>query len=397
MTSKMLKVLFLLAAVQFTVIVDFMIIMPLGPQLIRAFSITTVEFSWIVSAYSLMGGISAVFASFFLDRFDRKKSFMLVYIGFLMGTYLCAMSASSLQLMLARGFTGFFGGLLGAQVYAISGDLIPSQFRGRSTAIIMGSFSAASVVGVPLGLYFAQLSDWHYPFRVVVYVGLFFLFLQYMVLPNMTSHIQAKEGRDDFAIYKYILQHKKLVRGLMIYPVLMLAHFSVIPFISPYLVFNVGFPEEKLFLVYMIGGLATIGSSYVVGRWVDRATPFYVYSRTAIFAVIPILLFTHMAPSTEFWALTVTTGFFIMGSARFIPTVSALTNLIEPKYRGGYMSLNSALQQMGSGLAAQLAGFIITTNVDRSLTGYNYVGYIAFAATLLSIYVFSRIDKYSRV
>ncbi len=396
MTSKMLKVLFLLAAVQFTVIVDFMIIMPLGPQLIRAFSIDTHQFSWIVSAYSLTGGISAVFASFFLDRFDRKKSFMLVYIGFLLGTYLCAISGASLQLMLARGFTGFFGGLLGAQVYAISGDLIPAQFRGRSTAIIMGSFSAASVVGVPAGLYFAQLSDWHYPFRVLVFIGIFFSFLQYMVLPNMTSHIQQKEGRDDFAIYKYILKHKKLMMGLMIYPALMLAHFSVIPFISPYLVFNVGFPEEKLFLVYMIGGLASIVSSYVVGKWVDKTTPFYVYSRTAMFAVIPILLLTHMQPSTIFWALTVTSGFFIMGSARFIPAVSALTNLIEPKYRGGYMSLNSALQQMGSGFAAQLAGFIITTNVDRSLTRYNYVGYIAFFATILSIYVFSKIDKYSR-
>lgn len=393
MNARMLKILFLLAAVQFTVIVDFMIIMPLGPQLIRVFSTDTGGFSWIVSSYSLVGGISAVLASFYLDRFDRKKTFMMVYFLFLVGTYLCALSQTSTQLILARGFTGLSGGILGAQVYAIAGDLIPEEFRGRSTAIIMGSFSAASVIGVPIGLYLAQIGDWHFPFRVLVYVGILIFLGQHWILPKMTSHISPKGQEDPFEIYKHILSHKKLIKGLLIYPGLMFAHFSIIPFISPYLVFNVGYPEEDLFMVYMMGGLFTLVSSYIVGKWVDKTTAFHVYSRSALFAAIPILILTHMPPSSNLWALSITTLFFVLGSARFIPTVSALTNLIEPQYRGGYLSINSALQQTCAGMATQSAGFMIVSQADNTLVGYNYVGYMALVATVITLYIFSQIEK----
>ncbi len=396
MNARLYKILFLLAAVQFTVIVDFMVVMPLGPQLIRAFAIDTSRFSWIVSSYSLAGGISAIFASYFLDLFDRKKSFLILYIGFLLGTYLCAESKTAEQLMLMRAFTGFFGGLMGAQVFAISGDLIPNEFRGRSTGVIMAAFSAAAVFGVPMGLYLAQQGDWHSPFRYIVYVGLFILLLGWWVLPKMVDHIEKREGRDPWEIYKYILRHKKLRIGLALYPCLMFAHFSIIPFISPYLVFNVGFPEKDLFLVYMLGGGVTIFSSQIIGKWVDRTTPYNVFKQMAIYAVIPILILTHLGHVNNYIVLSVTTAFFIMGSARFIPAISALTNLIEPRYRGGYMSLNSALQQMGSGLAAQLAGYLTITQADGTLKGYDHVGYVAFGATFLAIYTFRKIDKHSQ-
>jgi predicted MFS family arabinose efflux permease len=392
MSKQEIKILLLLASAQFTNIVDFMIMMPLGPQLMDMFSISTSQFSLLVSVYSLSAGVSAVLSSFIVDDFDRKKSFLTIYSGFLIGTFLCASASSYHFLLAARIFTGFFGGIISSQVLSIVGDLIQPSHRGRAMAITMASFSAASVLGIPLGLFLASQSTWHTPFFCIVGVGFFVLLYATKTLPPMRGHLknknQAKRSRTE--IYPYILKRPKLIWALSLFPMLMMAHFIIIPFISPYLASNVGFTNLQLSYVYFCGGGFTLFSTQIIGRSVDKYGAYKVFRTLAFLALIPIAILTRLPPVPIWVALIVTTAFFVVGSARTIPAITAVTGTIEPRFRGGFMSINAALQQLGAGLASFIAGLIVSKGPDGKLLHYEVTSYVVLAATIMCLFIFSK-------
>lgn len=392
MPKRELKILLLLACAQFTNIVDFMIMMPLEPQLARMFNISPVQFSLLVASYSLSAGISAIVASFFVDDFDRKKSFLFIYGGFLIGTFFCASAPTFEVLLAARIFTGLFGGIMGSQIMSIVGDIIPPQHRGRAMGVIMGSFSAASVLGVPMGLFIAAHTSWHAPFYSLVIIGLGILFLGFKTLPQMRAHLKSNnERRSKTEIYKYILKKPKLMWALSLFPILMLAHFTVIPFISPYMSANIGFSDAQLSYIYFCGGALTIITSQLVGKWVDKTSPYHVFRILAFVALVPIFVMTHLPPVPIWIALIVTSAFFVVGSARMIAAMTAVTNSIEARFRGGFMSINTALQQMGAGVASFIAGLMVTRSPDGKLLHYELTSYVVLAATFGCLYVFRQI------
>ncbi len=392
MSKRELKILLLLASAQFTNIVDFMIMMPLEPQLVRMFGISPLEFSVLVSSYSISAGISAIFSSLLVDDYDRKKSFLFIYGGFLIGTFFCA-SATSFQVLLAsRIFTGLFGGIMSSQIMSIVGDIIHPLYRGRAMGVVMGAFSAASVLGVPLGLFIAAHTSWHAPFYSLVGIGIGIFVLGLKTLPPMQSHLKrSNEKRSKTEIYFYILKHPKLMWALSLFPTLMLAHFIIIPFISPYMSANIGFSDTQLSYIYFFGGALTIVSSPLVGRWVDRSSPYKVFRIMAFLVLIPIIAITHLPPVPIWVALIVTSMFFVMGSARMIPAMTAVTGSIEPRFRGGFMSINAALQQLGSGLASFIAGMIITRSPEGKILNYNWTSYVVILATIGCLFIFRQI------
>jgi predicted MFS family arabinose efflux permease len=391
MSKRELKILLLLACAQFTNIVDFVIMMPLEPQLVRMFGISTIQFSLLVASYSLSAGISAIACSFYVDDFDRKKSFLFIYAGFLMGTFLCASAQSYEVLLAARIFTGFFGGIMGSQIMSIVGDIIQPSHRGRAMGVVMGAYSAASVIGIPLGLFIAANTSWHAPFFSLAGIGAFIFIFGFKTLPPMRSHLKAGSvKRSKTEIYSYVWKKPKLRWALCLFPMLMLTHFPIIPFISPYMSANIGFSDAQLSYIYFCGGAFTIVSAQLVGRWVDKTNPYHVFRILAFAVLIPIFVLTHL-PVVPIWqALVVTTIFFVTASSRSIAAMTAVTGSIEPRFRGGFMSMNAALQQLGAGIATFVTGFIVERGSDGKLLHYGDTCYLVVIATIGCLYIFSQ-------
>lgn len=386
--------LLVLSAALFTHIMDFMIVMPLGPQLMRLFDITPQQFSFLVSAYTFTAGASGFVAAFFIDRFDRKLSLLFVYFGFTIGTLACAFAPSYAVLLITRSIAGAFGGVLGALVLSIVSDAIPLERRAAGIGFVMASFSVASVFGVPFGLYLATLFSWHAPFLFLGGLGVVINVLIFFFVPVMKGHIRTGEDRiKPLEMIKTIFGRRNPVMGLLFTSILMFGHFTIIPFIAPYMVGNVGFTEQELTYIYLVGGGLTIFSSPMVGRLADRFGRLKIFTIFGFLVLLPILTITHL-PQIPLWqALVVSGAFFIMANGRIVPSTTMVTSVIRPENRGSFMSIRASVQQISSGLAAMLAGFIIAEKpsevIDgaKALINYDYVGYIAVFFSLIAIFV----------
>ncbi|MAC94081.1 MAG: MFS transporter [Flavobacteriales bacterium] len=390
--KKEKALLYTLAVIQFSHITDFMILMPLGPQLMDAFSIKPSQFALLVSAYTFSAGIFGFIGAFFIDRFDRKQSLLIIALGFALGTLACGFSTNYGMLLFTRAFTGAFGGILGALILAIVGDVIPNERRASAMGIIMASFSLASVIGVPIGLYLATLSDWHFPFFVLGGLALTALVPIYFYIPKINAHIDSKEDRENpIEIISKVFKNKNQLLALGFGVIIMLSHFSIVPFISPYMVANVGFTEEQLSYIYLIGGALTIFTSPLIGKFADRYGRQKIFAITVLMASIPVFFITQMGETPIALVLLVTTLFFIFGAGRMIPSTTMVTSSVKPKNRGSFMSFNSASRQMTNGFAAYIAGLIITEDANGLLQNYELVGYFAIIMGMISIYVGSRI------
>lgn len=379
--------LFILASIQFTHVMDFVIMMPLGPQLMRVFSITPKEFGFLVSAYTFSAAVSGFISTLFIDKFDRKKALLSLYIGFIVGTFCCAIAKDFYLLLLARLVAGAFGGVLGALIFAIIGDAIPEKRRGAAMGKVMAAFSVASIAGVPVGLYLASRLDWHAPFYLLTGLSVLVLLAALSGLPTMNGHLTSAARNKPLAVIGEILQNKNLLWALTLMVVLTLAGFTVVPFISPYLVANVGFAEGELAYMYMFGGLATVITSQIAGRLADKYGKQKIFIFTAVFSIIPILLITNLKPAPHYLVLAITTTFFIGFGARFVPAVALITSSVAPKLRGSFMSFNSSIQQLASGLSAFLSGLIIQKSAAGPLLHFNIIGIIATVATILCIFI----------
>ncbi len=389
------RLLILLAAIQFTNQVDFMIMMPLGPKLMRIFDIGPQSFSWLVSSYTFAGAFSALLASAVLDRFDRKKSLQFTYTFFILGTLGCALAPTYFWLLGFRTFAGLFGGILSAQILAIVGDNIPADRRGRAMGIVMASFSAATVFGIPFCLWIANLYSWHAPFFFLATLSaLMWIGIRFEV-PAQRQHL---EGRtlEQWNLLKnagMILRSENVPMALSLIPLIMLGFFTMIPLLNPFLVSNVGISEDDITLMYLLGGFATIFTSPLAGRAVDR------WGSRGIFVMISLLigpllvLISHLKPNPLHWVLMHTTALFILGNARMVSSMSLITGVVPNRIRGGFMSLMSCLQQVALGVASFVGGLVVTRGLGDQLQGYERAGWIALVSTLLAVFIALRIPQ----
>ncbi|MEQ8925301.1 MAG: MFS transporter [Fulvivirga sp.] len=386
--------LLVLASALFSHIMDFMIMMPLGPQLMRLFDITPQQFSFLVSSYTFAAGGSGFLAAFIIDRFDRKVFLIFVYTGFAIGTLACAFAPTYEVLLITRSIAGAFGGVLGALILSIVSDAIPLERRAAGIGFVMASFSVASVFGVPFGLYLATLFSWHAPF---LFLGSFSVLVTGFILyyvPRMSEHLEGEHSKQNpLEIIRKVLGKRNPLMGLLFTSILMLGHFTVIPFIAPYMVGNVGFTEQELTYIYLVGGGLTIFSSPMVGRFADKNGRLKTFTIFGILVLIPVLIITHLNPVPLWQALIVTGIFFIMANGRMVPSTTMVTSVIKPENRGSFMSLRSSVQQISSGVAALLAGALITetpstvTEGAKALIGYENVGYVAVFFSIIALFV----------
>lgn len=385
MSTKERIILLLLSALNFTHIMDFMIMMPLGNYLMPHFEISSQAFSMLVAAYTFSAGTSGFLAAFFVDRFDRKRVLLFGYIGFLAGTLCCALAPSYFFLLISRIVAGLFGGLIGAQVLSIVADLIPYERRGAAMGWVMAAFSVASVFGVPFGLYIANHFNWHAPFFFVAGLGAVLLPFIIRFLPKMDGHLHTGQGRiHPLTLVKGIAQDPNQLLALALSACLMMGHFMIIPFLNPFMEFNMGFSKTQTPMIYMVGGALTLVTSPIMGRIADKIGKHRLFVILVLLAVAPIAVITNL-PAIPFYFVLCITGFwFIVSSGRSIPAQAMISNVVPPERRGSFMSFNSSVQQIFVGFASVIAGFIVMKTPDNKVLHYEVTGYLSIAIILCS-------------
>jgi predicted MFS family arabinose efflux permease len=386
---------FVLAAIQFTNIMDFVIMMPLGPQLMRVMLISPQQFGLLVSAYTLTAAVAALAVAFYTDRYDRRKALLFLYGGFVISTLLCGIAPGYGSLLAARAFAGAFGGVAGASVHSIIGDAIPEQRRGAATGLIMSAFALSSIIGVPIGLVLAVHFSWRAPFLFLVVVSTLVLILTWKIIPPMRGHIVEGESHRPLVQMKAVLGTANHLRAFVFMFALMFAGFPVIPFIAPYMVANVGLKETDLPYLYFFGGLATVFTSRYIGKLADRHGKRQMFTLIGLISIAPLLITTNLPPVPVWVAIAASVIFMVFVSGRFVPAMALVISSVEPRLRGGFMSINSAIQQLGMGAASLLAGTIIGHGAGGSLTRYWLAGIIAVGATLLAIALAWRVKPVS--
>jgi MFS transporter, DHA1 family, inner membrane transport protein len=386
------RLLLLLAAVQFTHIMDFMIMMPLGPQLMRELGISAQQFGALISSFAITSGLVGLAVAPFADRFDRRKLLLFCYAGFTLGTLACGLCETGTTLFWARAICGAFGGVSGATIMAIVADVVPPERRAQGMGIIMTAFSAAAALGVPFGLKIAQWWKWEAPFLVVaaiaavVWAGLF------RILPPVRGHLsegKVRSGKD----FLELLQNGNAWIGLALMVAMIFGHFTIIPYLSPYLVGNVGLPEKSLFLVYLTGGLVTIFTGPLVGKLADRHGRFLVYSCLIAGACIVIRLLTSSGPLPVWQTLLLAAFFFTFASGRFVPGQATISMAVPSSRRGAYMSLVACSRDLASGLTAAVGGMVVTQSPDGRLLNFDKLGWIAIGVSILSLWIYRQVKS----
>src|SRR5256886_9727343 len=382
------SLLLLLAAVQFTHIVDFMILMPLGPQLMRELHIGPGHFSALVAAYTISSGVVGLLAAPFIDRFDRRKLFLFAYVGFIAGTLACAFSQSATTLLAARALSGAFGGLSISMVMAIIGDVVPAERRASAMGIVMTAFSVAAAVGVPFGLQLAQRFRWEAPFFMLAGIASVMWTIAFLRLPAVRGHLENGHARRAFA---ELLRDANAGRALLFMVAMVSGHFVIIPLLSPYLVYNIGLPERDLFLVYFTGGVLTVFTAPLIGRLADRLGRFRVFSSLVAVASVVTLVITHSGPLPLWAVLGLGGSVFVFASGRFVPGQTIMTLAVPASRRGAFMSLSGCARDLAMGVTSGIGGWIVTKEPSGLLVDFHWLGWIAVAAGLVSVWLASRV------
>lgn len=383
--------LLMLAALQFTVAVDFVIMMPLGPQLMRIFDINTPAFNLAVSAYAGAAGLSGICAALFLDRFDRKMALLLIYGGFTIGTLFCGLAPTYVTLVLARAAAGWFGGIVGGISLAMVGDLVPEGRRASAMGTVMSAFSVAQVAGVPLGLYLADKLSWHVPFIALAGLSAVIWVCALIRLPRVRGHLAASRSETAIRRFTLILFNGDHLRALALMAVITMGGFMIIPDLANYLVNNVGLSATELRWVYLVGGAATLFTMNGIGRLADRFGRMRMFGIMMVGSVVAALLITHLPVVPAAVAVATSTFFMITMTGRFVPAITMITSSVTPAHRGGFMSINSSVAQFSSAVAAATAGLIIHDSSDHRLIGFSVVGWTYLAWAIIGLWLGSRL------
>ena len=393
MTSYQKFVVAVLAFLQFTVVLDFMIMSPMGAILMPALNMSPTQFGLVVSIYALSAGTSGLLAAGFADRYDRKKLLMIFYSGFIIGTLLCGLAPNYLFLLLARMITGLFGGVVGSVVLAIVADLFAFEKRGQVMGYIQTAFAGSQVLGIPAGLYFSNKWGWHAPFFMIVIISLIVgIFIQRYLQP-INAHLKMKTDKNPFHHFKATLMNKKYLLAFSATALLSLGGFMLMPFGSDYTVHNLGIDLANLPLMYLITGVATIFVGPLVGLLSDKIGKFPTFIFGSALTIVMVLIYTHLGVTPLLMVVAVNSLLFIGIFSRIIPSQAMTSAVPAPTDRGAFMSVSSSLQYISGGVAAAFAGTIVARGEDGTILHFDTLGYILVGATLFTLLIMYQVNK----
>lgn len=387
-------IIVLMALLQFTVVLDFMILSPLGDILMKSLDMTTAQFGSVVSAYAISAGISGFLAAGFADKFDRKKLLIFFYTGFILGTVFCGLAFNYQTLLTARIITGLFGGVIGSISMAIVADLFSLEQRGRVMGFVQMSFSGAQILGIPAGLFLATTFNWNASFFMVVILASGIIVLLLTKLKPVTGHLKLQTQKSPLLHLWRTMIKREYLWGYFAIAFLSMGGFMIMPFSSAFLVNNVKIKQEELPLIFLFTGLASIIIMPVIGKLSDKFKKFHLFTAGTIIACIMIVIYTNMGPN-PIWLVTAINMILFMGiMSRMVPATALNSAVPEPADRGAYMSINSSLQQMAGGLAATVAGLIIVQPEKGSpLRNFDVLGYCMLGLMFLCLILVHKVSR----
>ncbi|MFS0490258.1 MFS transporter [Leadbetterella byssophila] len=384
----------LLAFTQFTVVLDFMIMAPMGDLLIKSIGLTPSQFGIVVSAYAFSAGASGLLTAGFADRYDRKKLFLFFYIGFIVGTYMCGLATSYISLVGARIITGLFGGVIGSISMAIVTDIFPLEKRGRVMGFMQMGFGASQVLGIPLGLYFGHLWGWQSAFLAIASLALLIAIAIHFKLQPITEHLKYKQTQPVLQRLWSTFIKKEHRMGFITTAFLTVGGFMMAPFGSVFAINNLHVAETELPFMFMVAGVASLIIMPLIGKWSDKYSKLKIFTIAATWMSIMVVVYTHLGPSPFYLVLALNLLMHIGIMSRMTPSTALISAIPTAQDRGAFMSMNSSLQQLSGGIAAGVAGAIVYQSSPTSpLVHYDWVGYIVAGITLLSIGLLFRIQK----
>lgn len=374
-----------LAFLQFTVILDFMVLSPLSAIMLDELSITTSQFGLVVSAYAFSAGAAGLLASGFADRFDRKKLLLFFYTGFIIGTLLCGLAPNYHMLLIARIVTGLFGGVLGSVIYAIITDLFPMEKRGRVMGFVQMAFASSQILGIPFGLYLATHYGWHSPFLLIVSLGVIVGILLAVYLKPVDEHLKLQTRKNAFVHMVDTMKNARYLRGFSATTLLATGGFMLMPFGAAFAVNNLGIPLETLPVVYIATGCFSIFGGPIAGKLSDKYGKFPIFTIGSLLALTLIVIYCNLG-TTPIWLVIVINSILFLGiTARMVSSQALLTAIPAPHDRGAFMGINSSVMQIAGGIASAIAGLIVIQEPSGFMSNYPTLGYVVAGTILITI------------
>lgn len=389
-------VIAILAFLQFTVVLDFMILSPLGAVVMPALQITPAQFGMVVSGYAFSAGISGFLAAGFADRFDRKRLLLFFYFGFVLGTLLCGLAHTYEFLFFARVITGLFGGVIGSITFAITTDLFPYEQRGRVMGIVQTSFSASQILGIPAGLFLSNHFGWSMPFFMIVLVSFVVGIAIVLKLQPITTHLATKADRTAFRHLLATVSDRRYLQGFATMALLTVGGFMMMPFGSAFMVNNLGVSLADLPVIYVVTGACSIIVGPWVGRLADKIGKYRVFFIGCLITMILVNIYTHLGAVSLTAVIVINAVMFAGVFMRIIASSAMMSGLPRPSDRGAYMAVSSSLQQVSGGIASVVGGMIVVQQAGGKIEHFDVIGYVLTGSTLLTLVMAYYIDRHIR-
>jgi predicted MFS family arabinose efflux permease len=383
----------MLAFLQFAVILDFMLMSPLGALIMPALSVTPAQFGTVVSAYAFAAGISGLLTAGFADRFDRKKLLLFFYAGFILGTLWCGLAQSFESLLVARIVTGLFGGVIGSVVIAIATDLFPPQMRGRVMGFIQTAFAASQILGIPIGIYLSNRWNWHVPFLALAALGALAGLLIAWRMKPVADHLKAPQVHSAFDHLRHTVTEPRYLLSFVSVLFLATGGFMLMPFSSAFTVNNLGISLDELPIIYLVTGIATIFVGPLVGKAADAFGHLRVFFAGTALTIVMVLIYTHLGVSTLLIVTSINVVLFIGIFSRMIPFQALMTQVPAQTQRGSFNAINASISQLAGGVASLVAGHIVQQGADGRIHHYDIAGYVVVGTSLLACLLLWRIQR----
>ncbi|MTV38718.1 MFS transporter [Duganella radicis] len=387
------QVVAMLAFLQFAVILDFMIMSPLGAVIMPDLKIAPSQFGLVVSAYAFSAGVSGLLTAGFADRYDRKKLLLFFYTGFIVGTVWCGLAQSFESLLAARVFTGLFGGVIGSIVLAISTDLFPPQMRGRVMGLIQTAFAASQVLGIPAGIYLSNQWNWHVPFMAMAAFGLIGGLLVAWKLQPVDAHLGQPQEHSPFMHLFHTVTEKRYLLAFCVTALLTTGGFMLMPFSSAYIVNNMGIDLHHLPTVYLVTGICTIFIGPLIGRAADAIGKFRVFLFGTGLSIAMVLIYTHLGHIPLWMLVLVNSVMFVGIFSRMIPFQAISSTVPSMTQRGSYNAISASIQQLAGGVSSVVSGHIVTQAADGRLLHFDTVGYVVVGTSLVATALLWRLQR----
>ena len=393
-SSYQVFVIVILALTQFTVVLDFMVMSPLGDMLMKSMNLKTSQFGFAVSSYAFSAGISGLLTAGFADKFDRKKLLLFFYAGFILGTFFCSITTSYPMLIAARIITGLFGGVIGSVSMAIMADLFPIEQRGRVVGFMQMGFGASQVLGIPISLYIANVWGWQSPFLMIVILACIICAVIVIKLKPVNKHLLVKSDKNALTHLMHTIQRRSYRIGFLATAVLSIGGFMMMPWGSAFAINNLHVTVHQLPILFMVAGISSLLVMPLIGRLSDQLDKFKLFAIASLWMIIMVVIYTNLTPVPFAFVLLMNVFFMIGILSRMTPAMALTSALPQMTDRGAFMSINSSLQQIAGGIAAAVGGIIVVQKDKFSpLEHYNTLGYVIVVITLISILLVYRVKK----